>query len=249
MLFETRTYRNSLSKERFQSFVIQYKSADLWIGVDPGSFQKEMTEVALSTLESVLDELEAYGAANPVFKKSLKPCSVPDDAPAKIRQLTVAGEKAGAGPMAAVGGLLSESVGRALLENFSIGELVVENGGKMFVKLQNPLVLSIFAGESPLSGMAGMEILPEQTPLGVGTFTQADRSPMNFGNADAVMIACKEAALADALTTGFGNRIKKPADVEKVLNRTESFPEVLAAILVCDDQIGIRGEFELKILG
>ena len=249
MLFETKTYRNSLSNERFQSFVIQHETADLWIGIDPGSFQKEMADIALATLKSVLDELEVYAASNPFFKKSLKPCSVQDDAPAIIRQLAIAGEKAGVGPIAAVGGLLSETVGRALLENFSIGELVVENGGNLFVKLQEPLVMSIFAGESPLSGMAGLEILPEQTPLGVGTFTQADRWPMNFGKADAVMICCKEAALADALTTGFGNRIKKAADVENVLNRTEHVPEILAAVLVCDDQIGIRGEFELKILG
>ncbi len=249
MLFEPRTYRNSFSNERFHSFVIQYKSADLWIGVDHGSFQNEMADVALAMLKSVLDEMEAYGTANPLFKKSLKPCSVHDNAPAKIRQLAAAGEMAGVGPMAAVGGLLGETVGRALLENFSIGELVVENSGKLYVKLQNPLVLSIFAGESPLSGMAGLEVLPEHTPLGVGTFTQAERSPMDYGKADAVMIVCKETALADALTTGFGNRIKKPADVEKVLNRTEHVPEILAAVLVCEDQIGVRGEFELKILG
>jgi hypothetical protein len=247
MLFETKTYRNSLSNERFQSFVIQHETADLWIGIDHASFKEEMADIALARLKLVLDELEAYAASNPIFKKSLKPCSVQDDAPTMIRQLAAAGEKAGVGPMAALGGLLSERVGQALLENFSIGELVVENGAKLFVKLQNPLVLSIFAGESPLSGMAGLEILPEQTPLGVGTFTQADRSPMNFGKADAVMIACKETALADALTTSFGNRIKKSADVEKVLNRTESFPEILAAILVCGDQIGVRGEFELKL--
>lgn len=249
MLFEPRTYRNSFSNERFHSFVIRHQTADLWIGVDPAAFQNEMADVALAILKSILDELEAYGTANPIFKKSLKPCSVEEDAPATIRQLAAAGEKAGVGPMAAVGGLLSETVGRELLENFSLGELVVENGGKLFVKLQNPLVLSIFAGESPLSGMGGMEILPEQTPLGIGTFTQADRSPMEYGKADAVMIACKEAALSDALTTGFANRIKKPADVENVLNRTEIVPEILAAVLVCGDQIGVRGEFELKILG
>jgi len=248
MIFEARTYRNSLSRERFQSFAIQQETADLWIGVDPNSFQDDMADVAVAALRSALDELNAYGTANPLFKKSLKPCSVQDDAPAMIRHLAAAGEKAGVGPMAAVGGLLSETIGRALLENFSIGELVVENGGNLFVKLQDPLVLSIFAGESPLSGMAGMEVLPEQTPLGVCTFTQADKSPMDYGKADAVMIACGDAVLADALTSGFGNRIKKPADVENVLNRTENVPEILAAVLVCDDQIGIRGEFELKLL-
>ena len=248
MIFEPRTYRNSFSKERFQSFVITYKDSDLWVGIDHASFKEEMAEQALDKLKSIRDEMEAYLLIDPFFKKSLKPCSVQETAPEMAKQMAIAAEKAGVGPMAAVAGIFSEIIGRSLLENFSINELVIENGGDIYMKLQNPLIMSIFAGESPLSGMVGLEISAEQTPLGICTSAGTVGPSRSFGKADAVMIACKETALADAFATGYGNMIKKPTDVEKVLKRTEIVEEIISAVLICEDQIGIRGEFEMKIL-
>lgn len=248
MIFEQKTYRNTFSKERFQSFVITYKEADLWVGIDPDSFKEEMKEMALSKLKASWDELEAYVTVDPFFKKSLKPCPVQETAPILAKQMATAGEKAGVGPWASLKGMLCEQVGMSLLENFSISEMVIENGGKLFVSLQNPLIVSIFAGDSPLSGMVGLEINAEQTPLGVCTSSETERTPMNFGKADAVIVASKNTMMADAFTTVLGNLIKKPGDVEKVLTRADNIPEISAAVLVCEDQIGIRGEFELKML-
>lgn len=247
-LFEPRTYRNSFSKERFRSFVITYKDSDLWIGVDHDSFKEEMAELALSKLKAIRDELEAYLEVDPFFKKSLKPCPVQETAPRMAKEMAATAEKAGVGPMAAVAGNFSEIIGQTLLENFSIGELVIENGGDIFMLLKNTLVMSIFAGESPLSGMVGLEIDAEQTPLGICTSAGTIGPSLSFGKADAVMIACKQTALADAFATGFGNLIKKPGDVGKVLKRTERFEEIISAVLICDDQIGIRGKFEMKML-
>ncbi|MGQ7869736.1 UPF0280 family protein [Sunxiuqinia sp. sy24] len=249
MLFEPKTYRNSFSSERFQSFVITYKEADLWIGIDPDSYKEEMVELASEKLKEISDELEQYMAKDSFFKKSLKPCPVQENAPEIAKVMAAVAEKAGVGPTAAVAGMFSELIGQALLKNFSINELVVENGGDCYLKLQKSLVMTIFAGESPLSGMAGLEILPEQTPLGICTSAGTSGTSRSFGKADAVMIACKETALADAFATSIGNLIKKPTDVEKVLKRTERFEEIISAVLICEDQIGIRGEFELNILG
>ncbi|WP_430973104.1 UPF0280 family protein [Sunxiuqinia rutila] len=249
MLFKPKTYRDSFSKERFQSFVVTYKESDLWIGMNADSYKEEMETLALETVKSLADALEQYMAEEPFFKKSLKPCPVSENAPQAAQQMAAAAEKAGVGPTAAWSGTFSEQVGKALLENFSIQELVVENDGDCFLKLQSALVLPIFAGESPLSGMAGLEIQAAQTPLGICTSAGTSGTSRSFGKADAVLIACKDAALADALATGLGNLIKKPADVEKVLNRAERMEEIISAVLICDDQIGIRGEFELNILG
>ena len=248
MIFEPRTYRNSFSKERFQSFVITYKDSDLWVGIDPVSYKKEMADFALDKLKKIRDELEAYLVIDPFFKKSLKPCSVQETAPEMVKQMAAASEKADVGPMAAVAGIFSELIGRSLLENFSISELVIENGGDIFMELQNSLIMSIFAGESPLSGVVGLEISAEQTPLGICTSAGTVGPSRSFGKADAVMIACRETALADAFATGLGNLIKKPTDVDKVLKRTEAVPEIISAVLICEDQIGIRGEFEMKLL-
>lgn len=249
MIFEPRTYRSSFSNERFQSFVITYKDSDLWVGVDHFSYKKEMAEAALKKLKEIRDELEDYLRQDSFYKKSLKPCPVKNSAPDFAKQMAIACEKAGVGPMAAVAGMFSELIGKALLDQFSINELVIENGGDIYLKLQDPLIMSIFAGESPLSGMVGLEITAEQTPLGICTSAGTVGPSMSFGKADAVMITCKETALADAYATGLGNLVKKPGDVEKVLKRTEAIPEIIAAVLICEDQIGIRGEFEMKLIG
>ncbi len=248
MIFEPRTYRNSFSKERFESFVITYKDSDLWIGIDPSSYKKEMAEFALEKLKQFRDELENYLAIDSSFKKSLKPCPVLDEAPEMAKQMGKAAEKSGVGPMAAVAGIFSEWIGRTILENFSVNELVIENGGDIFMSIKSPLIMSIFAGESPLSGMIGLEIDPEKTPCGICTSAGTVGPSRSFGKADAVMIVCEETALADAFATGFGNQIKKPADVEKILKRTETYPEIIAAVMICEDQVGIRGEFEMKLL-
>lgn len=248
MIFEPRTYRSSFSKERFESFTITYKDSDLWVGIDPSSYKKEMADIALEKLKTIRNQLEAYVAEDSFFKKSLKPCAVQDDAPEMAKTMADAAKKAGVGPMAAVAGIFSEIIGQELLQNFSINELVIENGGDIYLSIQNPLVMSIFAGESPLTGMVGLEIDPEKTPCGVCTSAGTVGPSRSFGEADAVMIVCQETALADAFATGFGNLIKKPTDIEKVLKRTERHEEIIAAVMICDDQIGIRGEFEMKLL-
>ncbi|WP_372774507.1 UPF0280 family protein [Mangrovibacterium sp.] len=222
---------------------------DLWIGVDPKSFQNEMVDFASTVLKKNLEELDAYTAEEPFFKKSLKPCAAIETAPEVAKMMAHAGELASAGPMAAKAGIFCELVGKALTEKFEIGELILENEGDLYIKLQNSLIVSIFAGESDVSGLIGIEIQPEQTPLGVGTAAGKIGTPMMHGKADAILIVARNAAVAGAFAVGLGNLIKKPGDVDKVLKRTEVIPEVEAAVLVFDDQIGLRGEFELKMIG
>ena len=122
--------------------------------------------------------------------------------------MAMAGEKAGVGPMAAVAGAFSEEIGKTLLRTFPINELVVENGGDIFLKLEKPLVLSVYAGTSVLSEKIGIEIPAQETPLGVCTSAGTVGPSHSFGKADAVMVACKNTAVADAFATALANQVK-----------------------------------------
>jgi ApbE superfamily uncharacterized protein (UPF0280 family) len=62
------------------------------------------------------------------------------------------------------------------------------------------------------------------------------------------MIICRNTALADALATTFGNLVQTPEDVQMVTQQTEQFPEILSAVIICRDKIGIRGQFEMKLI-
>lgn len=247
-MIEPRTYRQHFSQERFRSFVVTYKETDLWIGVDPDSFRDEMKEVSFLKIKELRTVLEQYIGTDPDFGKTFEPYPAEPNAPAIVKGMVRAAERANVGPMAAVAGAFSEAVGRHLLEKFNIQELVVENGGDIFLKIERPILMSVYAGNSPLSEKIGIEIQATDSPLGVCTSAGTVGPSVSFGQADAVMIACRNTALADAFATGFGNRIKTPEDVQEVIDQTVQFPEILSAVMICRDKVGIRGKYEMKLI-
>jgi uncharacterized protein len=246
--FQPRTYRSQFNSDRFQSFEVKYLETDLWIGIDSASFKIEMKEIALTKIKELRTKLDAYIIEEPFFKKSLKPFQPSENAPNEAKEMAAAAEKAGVGPMAAVAGLFAREVGETLLQNFSVEEMVIENGGDIFALLKNELVLSVFAGESPLSERIGLVIPAENGKLGICTSSGTVGPSLSFGKADAVVVICEDAVLADAFATAFGNKVKSPNDVEKVINQSEKYPEILAMLIVCEDKVGIRGEYEIRIL-
>ena len=247
-MIEQRTYRSQFSQQRFWSFVVNYKETDLWIGVDPDSFREEMKAVSFQKVKELRSVLEEYLLLDPIFGKTYEPHRVEPNAPEIVRVMAEAANRAGVGPMASVAGAFSEIVGRCLMEQFEIQELVVENGGDIFLKINSNLLMSVYAGNSLLSGKVGIEIKASESPLGVCTSAGTVGPSVSFGNADAAMIICKNIALADAFATGFGNRVKTPEDVQDVIDQTAQFPEILSAVIICQDKIGIRGQFEMKLI-
>lgn len=247
-MIEQRTYRNLFSQQRFRSFVVNYKETDLWIGVDPDSFREEMKDAALTKVIALRTEMEAYLLIDPVFGRTFEPHNVKPKAPEIVNRMADAALRAGVGPMAAVAGAFSEAVGQHLMQQFSIQEIVVENGGDIFLKINRNLLMSVYAGSSPLSEKIGIEIPADQSPLGVCTSAGTVGPSVSLGKTDATMIVCRNTALADALATTFGNLVQVPEDVQLVTQQTERFPEILSAVIICRDKIGIRGQFEMKLL-
>ena len=72
-MIEERTYRKQFSKERFRSFVVNYKDTDLWIGVDPASYQEEMKDSAFQKVKEQRHLLEGYLLKDPVFGNTFDP--------------------------------------------------------------------------------------------------------------------------------------------------------------------------------
>ncbi len=245
---EARHYRSQFSPNRFRSLVVNYKETDLWIGVDPGSFQEEMKEIALSKVIALRTEMEAYLLNDPEFGRTFAPHRAEPNAPEIVKIMADAAKRAGVGPMAAVAGAFSEMIGRHLMEKFEIQELVVENGGDIFLKIKQNLLMSVYAGNSPLSEKIGIDILASQSPLGVCTSAGTVGPSVSLGKTDATMIVCRNTALADALATTFGNLVQTPEDIQRLTQQTERFPEILSAVIICRDKIGIRGMFEMKLI-
>ncbi len=247
-LFEERTYRTQFNSERFKGFEVKYLETDLWIGVDPDSFHEKMKAIVFAKIKDLRDKFDKYIQTEPFFKKSLKPFQPSDIAPSEAIEMAKAAEKAGIGPMSAVAGLFAREVGEEIIQNFSLSELVIENGGDIFVLLKDELILSVFAGESILSERIGLVIPAENKKLGICTSSGTVGPSLSYGKADAVVVICEDILLADAFATAFGNKVKSPNDVEKVIKQAERYPEILSLLIICEDKVGIKGENEIRIL-
>uniref|UniRef100_UPI003217D98C UPF0280 family protein n=1 Tax=uncultured Draconibacterium sp. TaxID=1573823 RepID=UPI003217D98C len=247
-LFEERTYRTQFNTDRFSGFIVKHLETDLWIGVDPASFNERMKEVALQKIESLRTTFDNYIKTEPFFKKSLKPFQPSETAPNEAVEMAAAAEKTGIGPMSAVAGLFAREIGEEIIQNFSVEELVIENGGDIFVLLKDKLILSVFAGESILSERIGLVIPAENKKLGICTSAGTVGPSISYGKADAVVVVCEDILLADAFATAFGNKVKSPEHVEKVIKQAEKFPEIQSLLIICEDKVGIKGENEIRIL-
>lgn len=247
-MFTGRTYRTQFNSDRFSGFEVDYMETDLWIGVDPDSYKAEMKDVAFSKIKSLRENLENYIKEEPFFKKSLKPFLPAENAPREAKEMAIAAEKAGIGPMSTVAGLFAHKVGMELTQKFAVEEMIIENGGDIYAVLKKELVLSVFAGNSPLSERIGLAIPEGTDEFGICTSAGTVGPSFSAGKADAVVVICKDILLADAFATAFGNKVKSSDDVGKVINQSEKYPEIVSMLVICEDKIGIRGDFEMRIL-
>ncbi|HPV50355.1 MAG TPA: UPF0280 family protein, partial [Smithellaceae bacterium] len=97
--------------------------------------------------------------------------------------------------MACVAGAIADFVGSDLTGLFT--DLIIENGGDIYLNSQKQLTVSIFAGESALSYKLHLIVKPEQCPIGICTSSASVGPSLSFGNADAVCVLAKTATLAD----------------------------------------------------
>ncbi|MFR4044847.1 MAG: UPF0280 family protein [Odoribacter splanchnicus] len=140
----------------------------------------------------------------------------------------------------------SESRGKPE-KRFGIKEVIVENGGDIYADLCQDMDISVFAGSSPLSEKVGLHIEAAYAPLGICTSSGTVGPSLSFGKADAVMIVCSDVILADTYATAFANTIQTAEDVQTCIEKIREQEDILAAIAIKDDKLGICGNFELKL--
>jgi ApbE superfamily uncharacterized protein (UPF0280 family) len=145
--------------------------------------------------------------------------------------------------MAAVAGAIAEQVGRGLLRRSA--EVIVENGGDVFLKTAGAATVAIFAGPSLLSLRIGVRIACGDAPLAVCTSSGTVGHSLSFGRADAVCIVSRSCALADAAATAVGNMVGAKTDIDRGIERGKAIPGVEGIVIVAADQVGFWGEIEV----
>jgi uncharacterized protein len=236
--YQDRTYRGRIPATGLKSFTVVCQETDLLVRADRLLVRQAREEVL-----ACRSYIEGYIARYPQFATTLVPWPDETPAPSIVRQMIRAGRSAGVGPMAAVAGAIAEGVGRGLLSRCR--QVVVENGGDIFLKTEGPLVAGLFAGDSPLSMKVGIRLPPAGDGLGVCTSSGTVGHSLSTGSADAVCVVSPSCALADAAATAIGNRIETPRDIQGAIAMGRTIPGIKGIVVVVGREMGAWGHVEL----
>jgi len=238
-----RIYRPQSAASRLKSFTVAVKETDMWIAFSGSADVSCWPERVEQLVWKQRRQLESYLAQHPIFATALEPCLVEPDAPLIVRSMAYAANRAGVGPMAAVAGAMAEVVGLFLSGVFP--EVIVENGGDIYIRVSEPVNVGIYAGNSPLSGKLALQIDPADTPLGICTSSGTVGPSLSMGSADAAVVIASSAPLADAVATAMGNLVKNSSDLEKALEYACMIEGVNGALIIYRGKVAARGAVEL----
>ncbi|AEV29681.1 hypothetical protein SpiGrapes_1887 [Sphaerochaeta pleomorpha str. Grapes] len=244
-MYESRTYRQRMGATRFNSVSLSVGESDLWIGFQPSSVDSHsFTLEAARYLRKLRNEIINY--PDKTFLTSYSPISQKGVATPFLSSMFRASLASGTGPMASVAGAVAQSVGSYLKERFALTEIVVENGGDLYIDVLEELSVKLFAPGNALSGKLSLVVDPLHSPIGICTSSGKIGHSYSFGKADAVMVACFDAALADAYATAFCNRVKTPRDVQEICNEMNQLPDIISAVVLLDDKLALCGQLEVR---
>jgi ApbE superfamily uncharacterized protein (UPF0280 family) len=237
-MYQPRTYRHWVSSPDLVSFSVVVGETDLHI-----SASGDLTEEARRLIIKYRGLLEGYIKEQPSFLSALEPLAAARGAPSIVKEMVRAARQTGVGPMAAVAGAIAQYVGAELLELSP--ELIVENGGDIFLRSKRERVVAIYAGGSSLSGKIGLRIKGAATPLGVCTSSGTVGHSLSFGRADAVVAVARSAILADAAATAIGNRVKTVEDIAEGLEYARGIGGLKGAVIILGEKFGAWGDVNI----
>jgi uncharacterized protein len=188
-------------------------------------------------------QIESYIQKDRRFLASLTPLAVEMQSPAIVRDMSRVAFRANVGPMAAVAGAIAKFLGRCLLRR-GYRDVIIENGGDIFLKTTQPRLLGIYAGSSPVSAKLFLKIKPQNRSIGICASSGTVGHSLSFGCADSVVILATDASLADAVATAAGNRVHAKEDLPAAVDFARSVKGVSGVIIVLGNSLASWGNIE-----
>jgi ApbE superfamily uncharacterized protein (UPF0280 family) len=235
---QPRTYRSLFSQKGLVSFEVRVLETDLFIQAC-----SNLQDEAKSMILECRKPLEDYILAHPEFARSFAPVPVSPLAHPLIRSMAQAGTAAQVGPMAAVAGAIAQFVGRGLAK--SSEQVIVENGGDLFVLVPGTVTAAVYAGNSPFSNKIGVRVDTCGKPMGICTSSATVGHSKSLGRADAAVVIASDCALADAAATALGNLVTEKNQMNRAVNWALGLPGVLGALVIFAGRMAAGGQLEI----
>lgn len=236
MDYQPRMYRERMRPSGLVGFRVVEGHTDLHIHAE-----QELHERALKTVRTLRHDLERYLAAHPRFGESFVPVPVDASAPGVVLDMARAADVAGVGPMATVAGAFAEAVARSLEPHSA--EVIVENGGDVYLMGRRERVVGLWAGEH--APEVGLRIPGARQPCAVATSSATIGPSTSLGSADAATVIADNGALADAVASVVGNRVHSADDLEAAIAAGRAIDGVGGIVVVADGHVAAWGSVEL----
>lgn len=204
---------------------------------------QDLRSEVTTRLKILRRQLKEYIDQHPEFQETLEPYPEDEKAPELIKWMIEVAAKAGVGPMASVAGAIAGMIGQEI--DSGITELIIENGGDIYLRSTRERIVAIYAGKSIFSNQIGLAITPQPNGLGICASAGTVGPSLSFGRADAVAIISPDVALADAVATAAGNLIKETGDLPKVIDFTKKIGGIMGALFIIDDQMAVWGDLQI----
>ncbi|MFC1495584.1 UPF0280 family protein [Thermodesulfobacteriota bacterium] len=236
-----RDYRNRIKIKDLVSYNVSIKETDLWISTD-----RDLKKEAEDLVFDARYKLENHINNHPEFLSSLDP--VPEDpfAPEIIKDMIRNTKKAGVGPMASVAGAIAQHVAEGLFNHTE--QVIIENGGDIYLKVSRDVTVSVFAGKSSLSNRLGIVVPEKMMPLGICSSSGSVGHSLSMGISDVTCILAESAILADGAATALGNKIQSKNDLHEIPKIAGDIEGLLGGIAIVGDEMAVWGDVELTAL-
>ena len=233
---EDRFYRKSMDAQDLMYFRVQDEQSDLYIGAKTNLY-KEVQDSLRQARESIKGEI----AKRPAFLSSFYPLMYTGGSSELVRRMYSASSACDVGPMAAVAGAVAQYVGEMLSQKSE--DIIVENGGDIYINSTRERRVAVYAGQSSLSGK--MAVILKAGTWGICTSSYSVGHSYSDGRCDAALVISRNCALADAAATALGNSIKKERQLERGVQDIMNIDGVLGALAVINEKIAASGDITL----
>lgn len=235
---QKRTYRRRVRHPQLTAFRVAVRETDVLVQTE-----RPLPEKTRDLILECRGYIEGYLQQFPDFLTTLDPWTAFGPAPRIVRDMAAAGAAAGVGPMAAVAGAIAEWVGHRLLADSR--EVIIENGGDVFIKTASPVTVALYAARSPLSMRIGVKIDSRRQALCVCTSSGTIGHSLSLGRADAVCVLSSSGALADAAATAVGNGVQTEGDIQSAIERAREITGLAGLVIIKNQKIGMWGDIEI----
>lgn len=214
-------YTNNSSEQKIQIII---EETDLLITLTTKIEAEKIIPLVKNKLQELRNIVKFWIQLYPQIQHSLEPIPCPQNAPSFIEIMCESATYAQVGPFAAIAGtiaqILCHFIHEFLKNNNLPNDVIVENGGDIYIYSQKERIIGIMANPKE-NCILGLKLNASNMPISICSSSAKIGHSLSFGQGDLALIIAKNASLADALATSYCNQLQKKEDINKLLERAK----------------------------